>query len=96
MTQRAKPLREALLLEIALPVILIVRGAVECRGPFDECRIRFDDRKDVDRRDVIADRIRRLTAKTIGIRSVDVGMGEEDLPYDAVGGRYPANSGDML
>src|SRR5215467_14319505 len=64
------------------PAIVFFGRAVERRPPFDESPVAVDDPRHADGRDVVAHGKGRRIAERVGVRALEIGMGEQDLADD--------------
>ena len=81
--QRPEPFGEACLFQVFDPFIPVFDRAIERRPPLDQRSIVRRDGNNADGGLVVDNRDRRRAAERIRVRTVDVGMREQDLPSAA-------------
>jgi hypothetical protein len=77
--QRDEPAGEGVT-EKHCPLVMTLRGAIECRPPFDKAAAAVDDRRNPQRRTIVLHRHRRGAAKFVNLRAVGIGQSNESLP----------------
>jgi hypothetical protein len=77
--QRDEPAGEGVT-EKHCPLVMTLRGAIECRPPFDKAAAAVDDRRNPQRRTIVLHRHRRGAAKFVNLRAFGIGQGNESLP----------------